>query len=634
MLMQIREKATGIFAYIIVGLIAIPFAFWGIQEYFGGPGDQQVAEVNGEKITKRLFDSQLQNQRRYMQSILGDNFDSLYGDGDKLKQSVLDTLIENALVGEETESAGYRISNTKLSERIQAVPQFQEAGRFSPTRYEQLLSSQGRSPAEFEEQMRKEESINQYQGSAVYSSFLPEQDKKQYAALKQQKRNFDYILLDSDVSKVTTSEDEIQSYYEENKNSFKSLERVKLEYLEITQQAIGEGITFSDDELLESYNDDPNRYRSAELRKASHILFKLAEDATEEAVDAAFEKAKMAQERINAGESFSEVATSVSEDEFAAKNGGSLGFLARNDINNPVFMKKLFSMDKGDISSPLKTSLGVQLVQLEDITLPKTKSFEDVRSQIENELRAEAADKEFVLLAEQLSNLSYVNEDNLVAAAEELEMELKTTDWIVGAAAEGIASYPAVVTAAFSDDLINKGLNSSLLEVEDGHVLVVRVAEHEAAAIQDLEVVAEQVKLTVTQSKAREQMLALGDKVITELKASPGSVEGVAKTHDLSVQNLSNLLRDDDSAPGEIVDRAFSLSSDDGHYPVIEGIELDNGKYAVIMLHEINDVDESTAKIEQAEWISVEGRYGRREMTAMMESLRETGDVVLFPENL
>ena len=67
--MQIRDKATGIFAYIIVILIAIPFAFWGIQEYFGGPGDQKVAEVNGEEISKRLFDSQLQNQRRYLHGI-------------------------------------------------------------------------------------------------------------------------------------------------------------------------------------------------------------------------------------------------------------------------------------------------------------------------------------------------------------------------------------------------------------------------------------------------------------------------------------------------------------------------------------------------------------------------------------
>jgi len=632
--MQIRDKATGIFAYIIVILIAIPFAFWGIQEYFGGPGDQKVAEVNGEEISKRLFDSQLQNQRRYLQSILGNNFDALYSDENRLKQNVLDTLIQNALLGDETENAGYRISDAKLSERIQAVPQFHEAGRFSSTLYERLLLSQGRSPAEFEAQMRQEESINQYQGSAVFSSFLPEEDKKHFASLKQQKRNFDYILLESDASEVTVSDDEVRSYYNTNKESFKTLERVKLEYLEIKQQSISEGIAFSEEEIFDSYNDDPSRFQSAELRKAKHILFKLAEDATEEQVEVAFDKAKTAQERIKNGESFSQVAASVSEDKFSAENGGSLGFLARNDINNPVFMNKLFSMQVGDTSSPLKTSLGVQIINLEDITAPETKSFEDVRLQIENELRAEASEEEFYQQQEQLSNLAYVNEDNLITAAEELNMQLKTSDWIVGASTEGIASFPAVVSAAFSDDVLNKGLNSSVMEVADGHIIVVRVAEHEPAVIQDLDKVVDQVKATLTQSKAREQLITRGKEIVSKFKASPSSVDDTVKQLELSLQSAGALLRNDDSAPRDIVDRVFSMSNEDNTYPIFDGIELSDGKYAVIKLNEIVDVDSGSAKIEQAEWISVEGRYGRREMTAMMEALRETGDVVIFPENL
>lgn len=440
MLLQIRDKASGILAYVIILLIAIPFALWGIGDYLGGAGDQKVADVNGEEISKRLFDSQLQNQRRYLQSILGSNFDTVYSDEDKLKQNVLDTLIQNVLLGDETDTAGYRISDAKLAERIQAVPQFQEAGRFSPTRYEQVLSSQGRNPAQFEAELRQEESVNQFQGSIVYSSFIPEQFKKRYAALKQQKRNFDYLILESKPDEVAVSDDDISTYYQSNKEQFRSLQRVKLEYLEITQQAIGDALSFSEDELLESYNDDPARFQSAELRKANHILFKLEQDSSEQELDAAFEKANKASERINNGESFAAVAKDVSEDTFSANNGGNLGFLARNDINNPVFVSQLFSMQKGAISAPLKTSLGVQIVQLADITSPKTKPFEEVRTQIENELRAEAADKEFVELAEQLSNLSYVNEDNLQAAADQLELDIQTSDWIVGAELEGIAS--------------------------------------------------------------------------------------------------------------------------------------------------------------------------------------------------
>ena len=502
MLMQIRERATGIFAYIIVILLAIPFAFWGIQEYFGGPADQKVAVVNGEEITKRLFDSQLQDQRRYLQSILGDSFDTLYSDENKLKQSVLDTLIQNALLGKETENAGYRISNIKLTERIQAVPQFQKAGQFDAATYEQLLASQRRSPVEFENQLRQEESINQYQGSAVYSSFLPAKDKQKYAALKQQKRDFDYFLIKADTQSVDVSDDEIRTYYETNKQSFKTLARVKLEYLEVIQKDIGDVLSFSEDEVLASYDDDPNRFQSAELRKANHILLKLSEEATADEFTSAFDKAQAAAERIKNGEEFGSVAKEISQDTFSANNGGSLGYLSRGDIDNPVFMDKLFSMQPDEVSGPIKTKLGIQIVQLTDITHAKTKPFSEVKTQIENELRAEAAEKEFGEQIEQLSNLTYVNEDNLVTTADALNMNVQSTDWIVGSELEGIASYPSVMSAAFSDEVLNKGLNSALLEVASGHAIVIRVAEHEPAEVQPLDKVIDSIKATVTVSKS------------------------------------------------------------------------------------------------------------------------------------
>ncbi len=634
MLMQIRERASGIFAYIIVALLAIPFALWGIHEYLGGPSDQKVAEVNGEEITKRLFDAQLQDQRRYLRSMLGSSFDSLYRDENTLKQNVLDTLIQNALLGEEIKSAGYRISDRALAQRIQAVPQFNETGVFSAARYEQLLAMQGRTPSEFEEQLRQEESINQYQGSAVYSSFLPLQYKQQYARLKKQQRDFDYITLSQNPEAIEVSEQEVTSYYEANKQSFMSMERVKLAYLEIKQQQVADAMLISPDEVRDTYNADPARFQSAELRQARHILFKVEDDAAEEEFVAAFEKARTAEQRIKNGESFADVAKAVSEDSLSANNGGNLGFLARNDIDNPQFMDTLFSLEEGETSSPVRTSQGVQLIRLEAITLPKMKSFEEVRDQIENELKAEASDKEFLERAEQLANLSYVNEDNLVAAANELDMSVQTSDWITEQTSEGIASYPAVVNAAFSDDVLNKGLNSALLEVSDGHVMVVRVAEHEPAQVQRLEDVANEIRASIKRKKAREILLAKGNEIIDQLENNQQSFTQIANKHNTSLLSAGAMQRDDDSAPAELVERVFSIASHDASLPIFEGMELSDGSFAIIRINEIIDIEPQNADIEQPEWISLQGRYGRREMSAMIKALRETGDVKVYPENL
>jgi peptidyl-prolyl cis-trans isomerase D len=633
MLMQIRERASGIFAYIIVILIAVPFAFWGIQEYFGGPADQKVAEVNGEEIVKRVFDAQVQDQRRYLKSILGSSFDSLYSDENVLKQNVLETLIQNTLLSDETKNAGYRISDNKLTERIQSVPQFQNAGRFDSAKYEQLLASQRRSPVEFENQLRQEESINQYQGSAVYSSFLPAKDKQKYAALKQQKRDFDYFLISTDDDSVEVTDNDVSEYYQANKKSFRTLPRVKLEYLEIKQKDIGEVHSFSEEELRSSYADDPSRYQTPELRKANHILLSLADDASEEQVTSALNKLQKVADRIKDGEDFAAIAKEVSEDSFSAKKGGNLGYITRTDIDNPVFVQKLFSMQKGEMSTPVRTSLGVQLIKLEDVTAPKAKPFEQVRSQIENELRADVSAKKYIELAEKLSNLSYVNESSLDAAAEELNIKVKTSDWIVGAELEGIASYPSVVSAAFSDEVLNKGVNSSLLEVADGHAIVVRVLEHEPSEVQSLEDVADKIKLTVKTIKARDQLVARGKEAIEKLNNDASTIEAMLNKLNTQLNLVGVLLRDNESVPSEITEHVFSLSSTD-NYPVFDGIELDNGQFAVVRLNDVVAIDESEAKVETAEWISVQGEYGRREMQAMLKALRETGDVTVFPENI
>ncbi len=290
-------------------------------------------------------------------------------------------------------------------------------------------------------------------------------------------------------------------------------------------------------------------------------------------------------------------------------------------------------MKKNDVSVPLRTKLGVQLIKLEDITASKVKPFDQVRSQIENELRADASEKEYIELSERLSNLSYVNEDNLLAAADELDMSVQTTDWIMGAEPEGLASYPTVISAAFSDDVLNKGANSSLLEVAEGHAVVVRILEHEPSEIQSLEEVEGKVKATVKSIKAHDQLLAKATDAIEKLNKNASELDSVLTQNDAPLEKAGNLLRDDESVPSEIVEYAFTLSAESG-FPVFDGIELDDGQCAIIKLNNVAMVSEENANVETAEWISVQGEYGRREMQAMLNALRETRDVVIFSENL
>lgn len=634
MLMQIRERATGVLAYIIVILISIPFALWGIQEYLGGGADQNVAEVNGAEITKSVFDNQVQQQRRRLKSMLGSSFDTLYQDETQLKQSVLDSMIENSLLNAEAETAGYQISNTQLFERIKSVPQFQIDGQFDQARYEQLLSSQRRGKVEFEEQLRQEERVNQFQGSIVFSSFLPGKDKTQFGSLKSQKRQFDYFYIQSNVSPEDISSADVNAYYDSHKEEFKSPAQVKLEYIEILQQNIADTLEFSDDEIKNVYEDEPGRYQTAELRKASHILFKLEENASASDVEQAFVKANDAAKQIKDGKDFADVAQNLSEDSVSAANGGNLGFLSRTDIDNPAFVDKLFSMQVDDISEPIRTNIGVQIVRLSDITPSKQKPFADVRSRIENELRSQAAEKEFIKRAERLQELSYENEDTLSVAAESLNKTVQSTGWVSSGTEEGITSFSKVMAAAFSDEVLGTRYNSDLLELAEGHVAVIRVTEYQEAQLQAVESVADLIKSTLAVQKAVEQSSQKGQEILTTLRDAPDQLAAVSAEHGYTVESSGNLLRDDSSVSEQVLSHVFTMPAVKNDQPTVDGVLLNDGRYVVIRLNRVEDIENPSTTIEAAEWISMQGKYGRREMSAMLKALRETGDVEINAENM
>lgn len=634
MLMQIRERASGVLTYIIVSFIALTFALWGVQEYFTGPSDAVVAEVNGEEIPKRFFDFQLQQQRRYLRSLLGESYNTLYADETKLKLNVIDTLIENQILDDVTIDAGYRISNRQVFERISEAPEFQVNGRFDRTRYENLLAAQNRSAVEIEEQLRQSERVQQFQNGILVTSFLPNGQKKNFASLKNEKRQFDYIIVNQTITDDTVSEDEISAYYQANQSAFKTLPRVKLEYLEIKQEDIAAEISFAEEELRAAYEDEITRYSTAELRKPSHILFKLTPEANAEQIADAFEKATKAAKRIKAGESFAVVAQEVSEDSISAKRGGDLGFIGRADLNNPEFIDKLFTMEVGAISEPVRTQLGVQLIHLEEITASKAKPFADVRAQVLAALQADSAEAEFVQQAEKLQDLSYQHADTLAIAADEIGMEIKTTDWVERLDSEGIASYPKVYSVAFSEEVLKSGVNSELIEISDGHVAVVRVAEYQEATVQPLDDVRDRIIGQIVNQKSRAASKQKGEQIVEQLQASPTSIGDIVKDNNLELASPAAVLRNDNSIDESILELAFKLPSEQGSLPVVVGAQLDELGYVVLKLNNIVAAQGDDLVADAAEWNSTLSNYGRRELAAIKRSLRETENVRIFEENL
>jgi len=637
MLMQIRERATGVFAYIIVLLISVPFALWGIQEYFGGPGDIAVAEVNGVEISKQVFDQRLQQQRRYMRSTLGESFDQLYPDEASIKQEVIESMVREQLLRDFMQGSGIVISDLFLSQRIRSVPQLQVDGRFSPERYQQVVQAQRMSKAQFEDQLRQDEASTQYQSSIVFSSFLSNEAKDDYAALSNQTRSFDYFVISETVDPQAVKSAAIDAYYKNNQQDFQAPAQVKLEYIEIDQQVIADSMSFSEQQLLEAYQQDPQSYRTDELRQAKHILFKVAEEVTEEQRKAIAERAAKALVALNSGSDFSAVAEQYSEDTISASNGGDLGFISRVDIDNPVFIDSLFSMKPGQTSSILETKLGLQIVQLTAIKAPEMVPFKQVRNRIANELRAERSAQKFAGLADRLQELSYEAEDRLESVAQALDLELKTSDWQSLETATGFAAKNKVMETAFAEEVLIKGFNSELIETDDGQVAVLRVSDHRPAAVLPLSAVEADIRETLSIELAAALNAENAAKLMQAIEAKPNQnssqLQSLATAHKASVESIQNLRRDDGSVPAVFVMQAFRMPLPGADDFSLSSIALSDGSHAIVRLHH-GETDDSAVSVDQAEWMAQQTGYGQRELNAIAKALRETGDVDIFSDNL
>jgi len=631
MLMQIRERATGIFAYIIVTLIIIPFAFWGIQEYFTGGNQVNVAEVEGYEISVQEFDARLKDQRRYLRDLLGDQAEDFFGEEDAdLKDLVLNQIIQDRLLTQEIDEQGYRVTDNRIYQRLQSIPQFQVNGQFDNETYQRMLTTQRRNAVEFESQIRREEAINQYRGSVVYSAFLPSEEKYNYAALQQQKRSYEYFRVTVSEDQIEVSEQAIQDYYQANQSQFSSAAKVKLEYLAIQQQSLAEGFEISEQDLKDEYDNEPQRYRTQELRHASHILFKLNEQATDLQIEQAFEKAQQAVQRLDDGEDFGLIASTLSEDNFADKNNGALGLLSRTDIDNPEFINKLFSMDSGETSDPIRTKLGVQIIKLGEIVKPVQRTFDEVKAQINSEMRSQLAQTEFVRRAEMLQELSYEFPDNLDKAAEALELNVQSTDWIQSDSGDGIAQNAKVRASAFSEDALMNRYNSDLIEIDEGYVAVIRVVEHEPEQVQDLHEVSAHIKAILASRLAIQQAETMGYSLLEKLKAGEISMQQAADGADI-IQETS-VQRNSQSPDQQILKFVFTVKAAASEQPVYAGTMVDS-EYVLIQLNSV-EKPEADATLNASQWITLQGQYGRREMNSMLKALRETKQVKLFTENL
>jgi peptidyl-prolyl cis-trans isomerase D len=589
MLQSIREKAQGWIAWAIVILISIPFALWGINSYLGVGAEPIVASVNGQEITERDLDYRYQRFRTQLRERLGGAYRPELFDDAKLRREVLQDMITELLLTQASLDMGLRASNQEIRTAIMSEPAFQRAGQFDKPTYQRALELQGMSEGQFEESLRQQLVTTQLQRMLAASEVVTEKELTDTLRLNEQTRDFSYFVVPHNdyMPEDEVGDQEIATHYQAHEADFETPEQVKLEYLVLNAATLAKTLSPTDEDIQVYYESERDRFQKPEQRTVRHILINLEAGAEEDLERAARERVEDIAQRLANGEDFAAVAREASEDPGSADQGGDLGQIEAG-IMDPAFDEVTFALGEGEISDPVRTKFGYHLVQVTEIEAASIKPLDAVRDEIAQEVQKRQAESLFYEWAERLGNLTYENPDSLQPAAESLGLALQTSDWMTRQGGEGLLAHPKITGAAFSEDVLQEGNNSEVIE-PDRNVLqavVLRVTEHQEASIKPLNEVREQIIERVrenqakaaTQQEARERLAQLQD---------GAALSEVAGSYELQSPGLVG--RQHKDVPRPVLEAAFTLPHPAEGEPSFGTTDLTSGDAAVIALSRVED---------------------------------------------
>jgi peptidyl-prolyl cis-trans isomerase D len=493
MLQNIRDRLTGPFVWFIVGIIVIPFAFFGIETLRTGGGDPTIAKVGDQKITQSQFRAGFEQRMQQLQQLMGENFRPELLDQARFRQSVLDDMVQESLMRQHVRKAGYRASDAALFATLSTIPAFQEDGKFSSEAYRTRLAQQGYAPARFEAQLRDGIETDQLRTGLLDSAFVAPTSAEQAYRLEQQQRWLAYAVFEAAKyqASATVEPAQIEERYEQQKAKYQSPERLRVAYLELSLETLPPAPAPDADYLRSIYEaDKATRFSTTEERHARHILINFGADKA-----VARQRAEALATRIANGTDFAALAADQSEDPGSKAKGGDLGWVKRGQMVEK-FEQALFALKPGEVSAPVETEFGWHLIKLDDVHEAKVQGFDEpaVQAELLRLYRARDGERRFQELSEKLEQTAFESSSSLEPAAKALGLEIKQSDWFTRAAGTGVAAEAALREAAFADEVLQGGENSRPITLGPNRIAVVRKHEYEAPRQKPLEEVAEAIK--------------------------------------------------------------------------------------------------------------------------------------------
>ncbi len=632
MLEFIRQRATGVIAWIIVIGITATFALWGLADYLTPDANVYVAEVDGEKITQNTLQRRYLQNRARLQATLGENFNPAFFSEDALKRQALDSLIEENILLARLNDSNQQIGNQQLSATIQSLEAFKTNGVFDSARYQDQIRIQGESVEGFEQRIRRAILTDQAVNSIVQSSVVSDAELDAFIKLRDQQREISVITIMRSrfIDTVEISDADIQSYYAENGNRFQTAEQIAIEYLVLDANDYMVDIEIEEDDIQFQYQERKTEFVVDEQRRARHILLELDSQADEAAIAQIRAKAQALLDRINAGEDFAELAIEHSDDAGSAGSGGDLGFFSKG-VMVAAFEKSVFALEQDQVSELVQSSFGFHIIKLTEIQAQRGKTYDEMKSQLEIELKRDKAADIVIERSELLVDTTYENPETLSVAAEFLGLDIQTSELFERGRGAGIASDQQVRNAAFSDD-VAQGNNSEVLQISGNRIIVLRLKERVEPQPKELSQVRDEISTILKNQAANNAAKELAEKLLVYLDSGNDITEQLTE-NELSWTEVKFYNRNDGQLDRVILQDVFKAGEASEKVSIID---LRNGDYALVKMTAIKDGDPASLSNEQRQVLKDQQQRtrGSNEYTAWIKVLKSSAKISLFEGNI
>lgn len=599
---------------LVLMLMTIPFAIWGIESYtrVGGARDA-AARVNGIEIPRRELDERMAEQLEQVRRRFGDQFDPAALDTPEARRALLDGLISQRLVMSEAARRHLFMTKAAVIEAIAQAPEFQENGQFSEPRFAAYLASRNSTAERYVADLQSELPLARLVNSIADAAIAPRTVANRLVALEAQKREVSEVRIFGQqyLSQTGVDEAQIKAYYDANPGEFRSPERVRAEYVMLTADSLARQDPVSEAELRAAYEQRIAQFSVAENRSVSHILVKTREEA-----DRILAEARKSPAR------FAELAKKHSIDTGTAEKGGDLGVVSREALD-PKLAEAIFTMKQGEMRVA-ESQFGFHVLRLVSVQAGKSRSLEDVRKELTAELSRQKGARKFAEAGEAFSNLVYEQPDSLKPAAEKFKLPVQTTGWIVKSARQelGALDNPRLLAGLFSSDALQNKRNTDAVQVAPGVLVAARVIEHRT----EEQLKYDEVKAAIGETLRRRAAAALaqkdGEAKLAELKK--GKDAGLKWSPPRTVSR-----REAQGMAPEALRQA--VSADVSTLPAYVGLSFPEG-YLLLRISKVIEAEAKQADPETAARIG--GLYGRSQYEAYVGSLRERADIDISPSSL